>query len=361
MSKYTRTVTLSVNCRRVITWSSVIWLSLGAAWADQITMKNGDRVTGSIIKKDGKTITIKTTEFGEVTTPWDHVESITADKPVTVVLQNGQSVQGTLATTGGKVEVVAPNRRVDVAPAEITTIRNADEQRAYERLLKPGWLDLWAGTATLGLAGTSGNARTSTFTTSVAAARVTNTDKTALYFNAIKASAFANGITSDTAQAIRGGVSYDRNLSPRLFLNLFNDYEYDRFQNLDLRFVIGSGLGFHAIKGERSALDLLAGFDYTHSRFSTPEIRNSGEFYWGDDYKLKLTGATSLIQSFRMFNNLSETGEYRVNGDLGLTTKVWKWLSWNLSLSDRYLSRPAPGRKTNDFLYTTGLGITFAR
>ena len=44
-----------------------------------------------------------------------------------------------------------------------------------------------------------------------------------------------------------------------------------------------------------------------------------------------------------------------------LSTKIWKWLSWNVSLSDRYLSNPAPGRKTNDVLYTTGLGITFAR
>ena len=37
------------------------------------------------------------------------------------------------------------------------------------------------------------------------------------------------------------------------------------------------------------------------------------------------------------------------------------WLTWNLSLSDRYLSNPVPGRKTNDFLYTTGLGIAFAQ
>ena len=71
--------------------------------------------------------------------------------------------------------------------------------------------------------------------------------------------------------------------------------------------------------------------------------------------------ATSLVQSYRMFNDLTNTGTYRVNFDLGLSTKIMKWLSWNVALSDRYLSDPAPGRKTNDFLYTTGIGITFAR
>jgi hypothetical protein len=67
------------------------------------------------------------------------------------------------------------------------------------------------------------------------------------------------------------------------------------------------------------------------------------------------------MQSFRMFNNLPDTGSYRLNLDAGLATKLKKWLNWNVSLSDRYLSNPAPGRKTNDWLYTTGLGLSFGR
>jgi Protein of unknown function, DUF481 len=70
------------------------------------------------------------------------------------------------------------------------------------------------------LAGASGNARTLTFTAGFNAARVTNTDKTSVYFSAIKASAGA-------------GWPYDHNLTPRLFLNTFNDCEYDKFQSLD--------------------------------------------------------------------------------------------------------------------------------
>jgi putative salt-induced outer membrane protein YdiY len=259
------------------------------------------------------------------------------------------------------VEVAGQDTKLSVPPADITALRNADEQRAYERLLQPGWGQLWAGTASVGFAGTSGNARTLTFTTGVNAARVTNTDKTSLYFNAIKASALVNGRSADTAQAVRGGIAYDHNLARRLFMNVFNDYEYDRFQNLDLRFALGGGLGFHALKSERSRLDLLGGADFNHSSFSTPLTRNSAELFWGDDYSLKLSAATSLVQSFRMFNDLTNTGSYRVNADIGASTRLSKWLTWNVSLSDRYLNRPAPGRKTNDLLYTTGLGITFAR
>jgi putative salt-induced outer membrane protein YdiY len=336
-------------------------LLLGTAWGDQVILKNGDRVTGAIVKKDGQNLTIKTVHFGVVTTPWDQVESVKTDTPVTVVLGDGKTVQGAIATTNGKMEIVARDAAVSVTAAEVATMRNADEQKSYERLLKPGWTELWAGTASLGFAGTAGNAKTSTFTTGVLAARTTNTDKTSIYFNAIKASALINGQTSGTAQAVRGGLGYDHNISSRLFVNIFNDYEYDRFQNLDLRFVIGSGLGFHAIKTERTVLDLLAGADFNHSKFGTPFTRNSAELYWGDEYAYKLNGATSLVQSFRMFNDLTHTGTYRMNFDIGATTKLTKWLNWNVSVSDRYLNHPAPGRKTNDLLYTTGVGIAFSR
>jgi hypothetical protein len=43
-----------------------------------------------------------------------------------------------------------------------------------------------------------------------------------------------------------------------------------------------------------------------------------------------------------MFNNLSNSGEYRVNFDMSATTALLKWLNWNIALSDRYLSNPFP-------------------
>ncbi|MBY0503151.1 MAG: DUF481 domain-containing protein [Bryobacteraceae bacterium] len=333
--------------------------------ADQIQMKNGDRVTGSIIKKDATTLTIKTVLFGTVTLPWAEVESVKADTPLSVVLPDGRTLSATLATSEGKVEVLAKSGTQSVAPAEIVALRNAAEQRAYERLLNPTWLDLWAGNAAIGWAGTRGNARTATFTTSLGAARQTNRDKTSLYFNAIRASALLGGSNQQTAQAVRGGWGYNRNVSSRMFVNTFNDWEYDRFQNLDLRTVLGGGLGYMAWKSERGRLDLVGGAAWNREKFDpAPKpafVRNSAEAYWGDDFIYRLNARTSLRQSFRMFNNLTNTGAYRVNFDVGAQTQLLKWLTWNVSASNRYLSNPVQGRLKNDFLYTTGFGISFAR
>lgn len=52
------------------------------------------------LNKDAKDLTIKTEYFGVVTLPWEKVASVTADKPLNVVVGSGQTVQGTLTTTG---------------------------------------------------------------------------------------------------------------------------------------------------------------------------------------------------------------------------------------------------------------------
>jgi len=335
-------------------------------WADQIVMKNGDRVTGSIVKKDAKTLTIKTEHFGVVTLPWDQVTSVTADKLLNVTLTGGQTIQGSLATAGDKVEVASGGTKQTVAPSDITAIRDDAEQKAYLRMLNPGWDDVWVVNASIGIAGTSGNAKTATFTTPVNAVRVTNNDKTTAYFNFIRASAAINGVSAATAQAVRGGWGYNRNVHPRMFLTVFNDYESDKFQNLDLRTVLGGGAGYLAWKGEKGRLDLVGGGAYNREKFDPirprlPFTRNSAEIYWGNDFNYKMSARVSFFENYRMFNNMTNSGEFRQNADMGISAALTTWMTWNAAVSDRYLSNPAPGRKKNDFLYTMGLGIAVKR
>src|SRR5262245_16393972 len=329
--------------------------------ADQIRLSNGDRVSGKIVNKDGDTLKVKTDLMGEVTIPWKSVESVSTEDPLTVVLTSGTSLYGKLNIEEKKVEVATTAATQSAPVSDLAAIRDKETQRQHERLENPGLLDLWEGYIDLGLSGARGNARTTVFTTAANATRTTRTDKTVAYFNQIYSSALVEGTSATTAQAVRGGWSYNRNISPKLFVNLFNDYEYDRFQNLDLRFVVGGGLGYIAIKDDRKRLDLLGGAAYNREEFSTPETRNSAEAYWGDDFNYNLSKVTQFQQRFRMFHNVSDPGPYRVNFDLSFVTQLKRWLSWQVSLSDRFLSDPVPGRQRNDVLYTTGLRFKFAR
>jgi len=349
--------------RRIQSLLALICLfHVGIAWADQVSLKNGDRVTGKIQKKDGANLIIKSDLFGLVTIPWEAVTQVISDEPLTVVLPDGKSVQGKITVENQKLAVESPVAPEAIDMAQVGAIRNADEQKAWERLQRPGLLSLWTGFADLGLSFARGNADATTVTTAVNATRETRNDKITAYFNQLYSTGtLADGTSATTAKALRGGWAYNRNLTPRLFVTLFNDYEHDAFQSLDLRFVLGGGLGYSVIKKESTQLDLLAGVDYSREKFSTPLTRNSAEAFWGNSLTHKFSKVTSLNQSFRMFNNMNNLGEYRMNFDLGTATVLKKWLSRQLTVSYRYLSNPVLGHNKNDVLLTTGLRFTFAR
>ena len=256
-----------------------------------------------------------------------------------------------------------------VGLGDITVLRDAAEQRAFERLEHPGWGELWTGTAGLNFGGSMGNSETRTFLVNANAVRATRTDKTLLYFTAIKSSATINNVSVETAQAVRGGWAYSRNLSPKLFANVFNDWETNKFQNLDLRFVLGGGLGYHAWKGEKGTLDLVGGIAYardTFGAFPGPPLQagftdSRAELYYGNDFNYQVNSRTTFTQSWRRFHNVSEFGAYRMNFDAAANTQISKWLTWNVGVSDRYLANAPFGRKANDFIYSTGIGVSFSR
>ena len=359
MFQITRPSIIQTRIARAITLALI--LGWAARAADQIVLTNGDTITGAIIKKDGATLTIKNEFLGVVSMPWTAVKSIKSDSELSVVLPSGETVKGKIATEGNQLEVLAGGQTKTAPLAGVTAVRDTAEQATFDRLQHPNLLELWQGNFDLGIALANGNARSDTVTTAFTAARATRTDKVAVYFNQIYGKARVNNVTSTIASDVRAGWKYNRNVSSRMFLTGFNDFEHDRFQNLDLRFVAGGGAGVRALKSDRSQLDFDAGLDYQRENFIGGLLRTSGEVNFGDTARFKLSKATTLAQSMRMFTNLSDLGAYRLNFDISSSTLLKKWLGWNVSGSERFLSNPVQGRQRNDLILSTGFRLTFAR
>ena len=87
-------------------------------FADQVVLKNGDRLTGTIEKSDDKTLLIKTEFAGEVTVQWPAVQEVTSTQPLHVALSGGKTVVGPVTTTDGSLAVVTPTAGTSmVSPA----------------------------------------------------------------------------------------------------------------------------------------------------------------------------------------------------------------------------------------------------
>ena len=335
-----------------------------ALLGDQITLKNGDRLTGSITKTDGPNLIFKSELAGLITVPLDAVASLTTSAPVNVSLKDGQLLLGTASADAAKISVTTASGQLETPRADVTAIRSVDEQKAYQaeidRYASPGILDLWAGHMDLGVALANGNANTFNFATGFNAVRATKIDKLTVNFTSIYSTATLGGISSVTANAKRGSLDYNINLKPKLFLWAGVDLENDHFQHLQLRFVPSAGFGYHVFKTSSSYLDVLAGGSLDREFYSTFD-RTSGEVVFGDDYDKTINKRSHIHQSFKFFENLSYSGQYRVNFDLTASTLLTKAISFQLTGSERYVTNPPAGLKGNDLILTTGLRLSFAR
>ncbi len=329
------------------------------AFADQVTLKNGDRITGTIVKSDGKKLTLKTDAMGEVTLDWSAVQSVSSGDRLHVELKNGQQLEGPVTTVDGNLQVETKSGAVTAPPGEVASIRNPAEQALYEKSLHPGWLQNWTGGANIGFALTRGNSQTKNLALSFTAARKTSNDKLGLYANSVYATNDAPGaVPATTANAVLGGIRYDRDFTARWFGFVGADFATDALQSLNLRTVLGGGLGFHAIKAEATTLDLLAGANYTRENYSA-FTRNFPAATLGEELAHKLSGSTALTQRLAFFPDLKNTGEYRARFDFGTVTKISKWLGWQNAFGDIYVTNPPVGKKKNDIIFTTGLNLSF--
>src|SRR5258708_6940336 len=102
-----------------------------AGLADQVTLKNGDRLSGAILKNDGTNLSMKSELAGEVTIAWAAITAVSAAGPLHVGLKDGKTVVGAIRTQedSGKLEIVTQDAGVVAANRDyITLIRTNAEQ-----------------------------------------------------------------------------------------------------------------------------------------------------------------------------------------------------------------------------------------
>src|ERR1700694_2626423 len=330
-----RTIVRRIMC---VTWMSCFFAV--SVMADQVTLKNGDRLTGSIVKSDAKTLLIKTEFAGEVNVQWDAVSAMVSSQPLHLALKGGQTVVGTVTAAYHKFDVATKETGpVTASKDAVAAMRNDAKQKAYdqqiERLRHPHLLDFWSGMLDTGLSLTRGNSDSLTYALAGKAVRNTERDKITVYSDAIYAKSRVNGVSSTTAHSIRGGVRGDLNVGEKWFVFGFTDFEYEAFEH--------------------------EYFSPNPPTMLTSLTRKSAEIVAGEELNTKLNSRMTLSERFALYPNLSDAGNYRYQFDASAATKLKNWLSWQITFGDRFLSDPLPGLKKNDLLLTTGVRLTFGR
>jgi hypothetical protein len=144
------------------------------------------------------------------------------------------------------------------------------------------------------------------------------------------------------------------------------------------RNVFGGGAGYHVIKSARTTFDLFSGVSYARDSFAAyvdpapphptvpATINDNAEALIGEELDSKINARSTLNERFTFYpaisnSTLAKVGDYRLQFDSTVATKLKAWLSWQFTFSDRYISYPPPGLKGNDILLSTGLRVQWGK
>lgn len=313
----------------LITCLTAIPLSVQAA---VVVLKNGDRITGRIVKMQDKRLEIDVSFADIIKIKWEDVQSITSERPMSVKLY-------------GEVDIPenAGERRLDRL---IVDTLGEDGAIRLEDVRAINFAENdYRGYISAGGNQTSGNTKTQALNIS---GHLTYRRLEHRYiFDGKYNRAEADG--EDTANNGAFNIQYDYFLARRVFVGGGNLIETDQFQDLTLRDTGSLVLGYDLLDREHHILSIAAGPAAVYQDFTTdpPTITPSStlrlsylSMFRGDD--------VVFFHKLQGFKDLGHGSATRLNADQGFRVKITNNWRINLEYDFRYNSSPVTNKETVD-------------
>jgi putative salt-induced outer membrane protein YdiY len=97
----------------------VVMLGFRPVSADELRLRDGSRIFGTIVKKDNGVLEFKTSYAGTIKIKWTEIEEMKADKPFKVMLKNDEILMATAIRNTEDVVTLETGTQVEPAPVEL--------------------------------------------------------------------------------------------------------------------------------------------------------------------------------------------------------------------------------------------------
>jgi putative salt-induced outer membrane protein YdiY len=313
-----------------------------SAIADELILKNGDRLTGTVdTLADGK-LTFKTAKAGTVVIAVSEIKSLTTDNPVKMVLADKTKVTAKIgAGSDGKfmVDVNGQNRELEFAQL------GAINPPAFR----------WTGGAAAGLTLLSNLINTRTISVTGNANRLTST--TEATFDAAYLTARQGDVETENAAFLNGDYTFGK--QRRLFGFVNGGLRTDRIQQLDIRAILGAGVGYEWLQGGNKQFRTDVGLSYRGERFRGQSFNNLLAAQLGYKFRWNLRKGTDFTHDLLFLPTLSDLGDNYLLAQFGLDQSLVGNLYFNARVILDRTSRPGPNAAQATSKIILGIGARF--
>ena len=312
---------------------------------DEIILKNGTRVLGTITFMDEKKLRVKTSYADKLIIKWDKVTKMYSHEPLSVeIVEKDGDPDG-----DGFFETYTINSN-SLQDNESFSLDHVEGINLPDYRYKGG--------VDIGGNRTKGNSEATAFNASTDGKFWTDRHRAFLFGRYALASADGDNETKNA----RGGLRYDYSFTKKFFATTDEFLEYDKFQGLDLRSSTSVGLGYQVFDMDSHHLSGTIGPGYVYQKFKEEGTTRTATFSWSVlwDYEL-ITDRLKIFHRQKGYRDLGGDGStaVRLTAEQGARLELIGDLYFKLEFDYRYNSDPEPGRKKSDKALIWALGYTF--
>lgn len=316
------------------------------ALADEVYLKNGDLITGEIDTSEDGMLIVRTGYAKKIKIVWDEVICVTSDKEVTLLLKNNEKLVGRVVCPDlGSIQLVDQNtgetRDLSLADLQMINPPPPPPPVTYKAIIDAGG------------AINKGNTDTKTFNSS--AKFQARSERQRLFLEGKFNYGESDG--DENERNWLAGAKYDYFWTRKIYSFLRPFAEYDKFQGLDLRFVLSAGPGYQFIDTETTSLFAELGPAYFYEDYDTAEDKEYVAARWAAGVKFDIIA--EKIKFFHLqelyYDLSSDEGSY-LRTEQGLRFALIENFFFNFQVNYKYKSDPPKDNKSSDTSIILGLG-----
>lgn len=342
-----------MHVREMFVWGCLVSLC-SPLLADQVVLKNGDRVTGKIVSVVDGVMTVKSDQVGQVTIAMKDVATFKSESPLEIHLKDGTVLnQPALAAEPNSfaIEQGAALRPQTFALPDVVSV-NPPPKPAPK----------WTGSVSGAVSSTHGNTKSEAVTASVSVSRRSEKDRTTAGadYGRSQQRARDTGEDETTEDWWRARAQYDYFFTKKFFGFGNMRYERDAIADLERRVVVGGGGGYQWIETDRTSFSTGLGLASLYEKFDDADESNSEiSLQLGYNLDHKITDTVRFVHDLTYYPSLDQFSDYFLTTTAELRANLTKTMFANFKVIFNYDESPAPDRGSTDVKYLLGVGMNF--
>lgn len=321
--------------------TAFLLVAAGPAAADEVRLKNGDRLTGTVIEMSQGKLVLKTSYAGEIKIKWSQVAGLTSDQPLKIETVGGQMRQARVAPAQPGQLQLAGGPALPLA--QVVAINPEDKEP-----LKI------SGQVNLGVDISRGNTNKQNLDgTGRAVATWKTLNRAIAGFEIHKAQ--SKGV--DTSDNSLGYLEYNRFVSQKWYWLANLRVEQDRFKNVNFRGMAGPGIGYQVWESKLTNLSFELGPDYVYQEETGGADEDWFAWRWQISYDRWFFG--DFVQFYHRqtgFLAVDNFDNFIWSARQGLNFPLKLGFVTTLSYNIDYDNQPEPGKSRTDTRLILSLG-----